>query len=239
MLKARIHLSRQQYEEAVRELLKVLSEAPSHVTAKMLLGQSYKALRQFDKATRCFGQVAEALPQSPHPHINLGDLALMRGLPEAAILCYESALKRAPNNPTAANNVASLLLDRAASAPAKDAAEARADIARAYELAGRVRRRFPGHAMAADTYGWACYMKGDHAQATEALAFAARRLPRNASVRHHHGMALYKTGVLDRARVELRAALDLSDTFAAAEQAKATLAEISRRLPATTPAPAP
>ncbi len=93
--------------------------------------------------------------------------------------------------------------------------------------------------MIADTYGWACYLKGDHGRAVEALTFAARRRPKDANVRYHRGMALYKTGALDRAKAELSAALSLSSTLAATEQAKATLAEIERRLRASTPTPGP
>ena len=216
VVKARVYLAKRRYEEAVRELTTALQAAPEHFAARMLLGQAYLAMDQLDQAKECFETVAQQYPKSPNPHLSLGSIQMRKGLPEAAVLHYEEALRRAPNRPLAINNVAALLLDLGT------------DLDRAYQLASDLRKRFPGFPAGSDTYGWACYKRGEYEKAVEALSYAAQRLPRWPEVRYHYGMALHKTGEVKMAEAELEAALKLSERFAGAAEAKATLAKMGK-----------
>ena len=217
IVKARVHLAKGQHDDAVRELRAALEAAPEDFAARMLLGQTYLAMEQLEQAKECYETVAKQYPKSPRPHMQLGSIQVSKGLPEAALLHYEEARRRAPDNPIAANNIAALLLDLGT------------DLDRAYRLASDLKKRFPGLAATSDTYGWACYKRGEYQKAIDALSYAARRMPRQAEVRYHYGMALHKTGKTKEAQAELATALNLSTKFNGAAEAKATLAKMGTR----------
>ena len=99
---------------------------------------------------------------------------------------------------------------------------------RAHQLTADLRRRFPESPIFADTYGLACYHRGEYQQAIETFAFAAKWRPRRADVRYHYGMALYKAGKIGKAKQELGAALELSQDFEGAAEAKEALAQMGR-----------
>jgi len=210
-VRARVYLAKRQHDDSVRELRMALESAPDHFAARMLLGQAYLAADQLEQAKECYETVAKLYPKSPRPHIQLGSIQVRKGLPEAALLHYEEARRRAPDSPVAANNIATLLLDLGT------------DLDRAYQLASDLKKRFPGFPAASDTYGWACYKRGEYQKAVDSLSYAARRMPRRPDVRYHYGMALYKAGEVKEAREELAAALKLSETFPGAAEAKAVL----------------
>ena len=216
VLLARCYQAKQQHEDAVRQLERVLRASPKHSRARLLLAKSYLNLKQHDKAKECYEQVAKDNPTSAMPHLGLAQVHAARGLPEAAVLCYEEALKRAPGDPVATNNLATTLL------------ELGRDLDRAHELAAEQRKRFPASPILADTYGWICYHRGEYQKAINALAFATERWPRVADTRYHHGMALYKAGKVEKARAELAAALELSQEFEGAAEARQVLAEMGK-----------
>ena len=216
-VKARVHLAKRQHDDAARELRMALEAAPEDFAARMLLGQTYLAMDQLDQAKESYETVAKQYPKSPRPHMSLGDIQVRKGLPEAAILHYEEARRRTPNSPLAANNIATLLLDLGT------------DLDRAYQLACDLKKRFPGFPAGSDTFGWACYKRGEYSKAVDALSFAARRMARRPEVRYHYGMALYQTGKTKEAQAELAAALKLSAHFTGAAEAKATLAKMGKR----------
>ena len=215
-VRARVYLAKRQHDDAVRELRMAVEAAPDRFAARMLLGRAYLATERLDEAKECYETVAKQYPESPTPHMQLGSIQVRKGLPEAAILHYEEARRRTPNSPVAANNIATLLLDLGT------------DLDRAYRLASDLRKRFPGFPAGSDTYGWACYKRGEYQKAVDALAFAARRMARRPEVRYHYGMALYKTGKMKEAREELEVSLKLSTKFPGAADAKATLAKMGR-----------
>ena len=216
IVKGRVHMAKRQHGHAVKVLARALETAPEHSTARLLLGDTFLAMSQLDQAKECFETVAQQYPKSPLPHMRLGLTQIRKGLPEAAIVHYEEARRRQPNSPIILNNIASLLLDLGT------------DPDRAYKLASDVRKRFPAFGMGADTYGWACYQRGEYQKAVESLLFASRRLPRSPGVRYHCGMAFYRTGELGKAKQELEAALKLAPSFPGAAEAKATLAKIGK-----------
>ena len=215
VVRGRLYRAKRQYDRAVAELKRALEAAPEHSAARLLLGDTYLTMNELDQAKECYQTVAEQYPKRPLPHMRLGLIQARKGLPEAAIVHYEEALRRAPDSPVARNNIASLLLDLGT------------DPDRAYKLASDVRKRFPTFGMGADTYGWACYKRGEYLKAVESLLFASRRLPRDPGVRYHHGMALYRVGELGKAKQELETALKLSPDFPGAAEARATLAKMA------------
>ena len=129
--------------------------------------------------------------------------------PKVALVCYEEALKLVPGDPVAANNLAMTLLALGR------------DLDRAHELAADLRKRFPQSPIFADTYGWACYHRGEYQKAVDALAFGVERWPRVAGMRYHYGMALYKAGKAEKAKEEL------ATDFDGAAEAKEALADMA------------
>ena len=216
VLLARGRLASQQHEDAVRELERALRTSPKHSRAQMLLARAYLRLGQYDKAKARYEKVAQENPASAMPYLGLAAVHLTRDLPEAAILCYAEARARAPGDPVATSDLATVLLSLGQ------------DLERAHQLAADVRKRFPESPIFADTYGWACYHRGEYQKAIEPLAFAATRRPRRADARYHYGIALYKAGEAEKAKEELTAALELSEDFSGAQEAKAVLAGMGK-----------
>ena len=214
MLLARCHAAKERHDLVVRELKALLAIDARHLDAQLLLGRTYQTLGQLDNARECFQTTAKHHPESPGPPLGLGDVQLRRGFPEVAMLCYEDARRLGPDSPVATSRLAVALLDHGG------------DTDRAYRLAEELKTRFPTDPIAWDTYGWACYRRGQYSEAVKSLSIAARKLPDQATVRYHYGAALHRAGEISRAKAELGAALKLSDEFPGADKAKKMLAEI-------------
>ena len=70
-----------------------------------------------------------------------------------------------------------------------------------------------------DTLGWVQYQQGDYAAAEQNILQAANTLPRQAELRYHLGLIYVAQGKMDAARSELNHAVQLSQGYAAAQQA--------------------
>jgi len=188
VLLARCYLAKKQHDDAVRELKRVLRTSPKHAAAQMLLAKCYLDLKQYDKAKERYEKVAEENPETATPYLGLARIHVVRGVPEAALLCYEEALKRSPGDLMATNSLVVRLL------------ELGRDLDRAHQLTTDLRKRFPESPIFADTHGWVCYHRGEYQKVIESLAFAAKRLPWLPELRYHYGRALYKAGKTGRRR---------------------------------------
>ena len=78
----------------------------------------------------------------------------------------------------------------------------------------------------ADTLGWVYYKKGLYDSAMAEFKASLAKAPENPTIAYHLGLAYYKKGEPERAKAELERALELSDKFDGAEEAKKVLAEI-------------
>lgn len=78
-----------------------------------------------------------------------------------------------------------------------------------------------------DTLGWVFYKKGLYDSAISEFKASLAKAPENAAVVYHLGLAYNKKGEADRAKTELKRALELSGTFDGADQARKVLAEIN------------
>lgn len=70
-----------------------------------------------------------------------------------------------------------------------------------------------------DTLGWVQYHQGDYAEAEQNLLQAANTLPRLAETRYHLGLVYVAEGNMQAAHSELNHAVQLSQGYAAAQQA--------------------
>jgi tetratricopeptide (TPR) repeat protein len=99
---------------------------------------------------------------------------------------------------------------------------------RAVQLAQVAEEKMPQDPQIADTLGWIYYKMNLFSRAVTSLEEAREKLGENPVVRYHLGMAYHKSGRPDAAAAELKKALDLSDSFDGAGEAKKTLKELGK-----------
>ena len=203
----------------------VLAEAPDLVPAHQAW---YTFLLAEGRAAEAAAALEAGLAAAP------GDgrlLFLQAGLREAegdlagALALYEELYARDTGSAVLANNLASLL-----TAVRGDAAS----LARAHAVARRLRGSDVPQFQ--DTWGWILHLRGEHAAALEALAPAAEALPGDARVQFHHAEAAFALARWEEAAAgyaRALAAADAGSPLPQAEAARARLAEIAARPPAS------
>ncbi len=187
-----------------------LVSKPHDQPLRYLQSQALIALNRLDEAEKVLrGMVADTA--APEPCLALGDLMMARGKHPEALKGYEEALKRAPDNNLAMNNVASVN------------AEYGFDLERSAALAARLYNRQPKNPTVADTLGWTLFLQGKTELALPLLQQGVTGMPENPVRRYHLGAALKKSGQQAAGNRELSTALQLSSTFFGAGKAKALL----------------
>jgi uncharacterized protein (TIGR02996 family) len=247
----RLHLANNQPAKA-RELAEhTLARNPDNVIARNLLGEMHLAGKEYDAARTEFTRVIAAAPQWSLAYRNLAltelaahndaaavtaleqgiakagqdfslvaDLAALyerRGEPDKAIAAYEALVAQHHGVIAAENNLAMLLVtyrkDQKSLARARDLSDPFATSQNAALL---------------DTHGWVLYRRGQYAESLAVLEKALQIAPDAQVVRYHLGMAQYKSGQNAAARANLQGALESKRVFAGADEARATLASISK-----------
>jgi tetratricopeptide (TPR) repeat protein len=112
----------------------------------------------------------------------------------------------------AANNLAYIL------------AEQDKNLNEALDFARTARQKLPHNPYVIDTMGWVFYKKGLYNSAIGELSESLVKIPQNPSVNYHIGMAYFKKGDPEQARTYLEKALNISNTFNGAQEAKQVLA---------------
>ena len=100
---------------------------------------------------------------------------------------------------------------------------------KAVRLAQVAEEQMPQDPSVADTLGWIYYKMNMFSRAVTYGEESRAKAGDNPEVRYHLGMAYFKSGKPEAAAAELKQALELSGTFAGAEEAKQTLGEIGKR----------
>ena len=126
-----------------------------------------------------------------------------------AKVAYEDLAKVAPDDSSALNNLASVLIQL------KDPG--------AIKVAEQAVAKNPNNANAIDTLGWALYGEGQTDRALQMLRDARLREPENPDIRYHLAVVLAKTGRVTEAREELESALKGARSFENAGDATALL----------------
>jgi putative PEP-CTERM system TPR-repeat lipoprotein len=139
----------------------------------------------------------------------LADAYARSGNFAAAKKAYEVLLKITPDDGSALNNLANVLLRL------KDPA--------AITVAEQAVAKFPGNANAIDTLGWVLFQGGQTDKALQLLRDARLRNPAHPEIRYHLATVLAQTGRKTEAREELEAALKDGQSFESAVEAAALL----------------
>jgi tetratricopeptide (TPR) repeat protein len=198
---------------AVEILEDVVHRHPGLLPAYYVLGGVYAARGELGAAKRNLERLVERDPSLIAPYVMLGMIEETEGNSAGAARRYQQALALDPRCAPAANNLG------------WHYAEREDDLDKALELAGRARAGLPDDPRVADTLGWILYRRGVYSAAVGPLREAATQMPENPEVRFHLGMAYLRNGEAEKARDELRSALDLG-AFPSAGEARRALAEI-------------
>jgi tetratricopeptide (TPR) repeat protein len=175
-----------------------------------------------EQALQVLADGLEALPDNAQLRLLLAQVQEQLGQFAAAMEQYQLVLDRDPRSVVAANNLAVLIADHDASPERLQHALALVEL-----LSTSINPLY------LDTVGWVHYRAGNLQQAVEVLERAvqsasgvvqlAGQLPQ---MRYHLGMAYFSTEQPDRARTELRSAVDDArpSGYTGLEEARATLA---------------
>lgn len=206
-----IALARQRAGEAMRLYQAAFDKAPSTALALRSFNAAFQAgeggrgvtvlegwLRRQPDALQARAALAEG-------YLRLGQLAQARG-------AYEALLTRDPQNATATNNLAQVLM--------------RLNDAGALPMAERAARLAPADANALDTLGWLQARSGALDVSLKTLREARLRAPESRDVRYHLAWVLHRTGRRDEARNELAAALSARGAFESQAEAEVLRREL-------------
>ena len=206
-------LARRGYAEANEEAETGLKVAPSDSNLLLLRATALRKLDRNDEAMMTLRTAAAANPQSPLPHLGMGDLFTLLGEYTAAAGSYEKVLDRDPENARAMNNLANLIVDHGY------------DLNRAAMLALLLFKQSPHDPVVLDTLGWVLFRQGKTVMALPLLRMATLQAPSSTKL-YHLGAALLATGDLKEGRSQLTKALELSPSFREASQARALLGSL-------------
>ncbi|MDY6824848.1 MAG: tetratricopeptide repeat protein [Thermodesulfobacteriota bacterium] len=194
---------------------KAIRLAPNSLKPYYALARLYLAEKNLDKAISQYQALLENNPEKAGPHMMLGVLYKMKDDFARSEKHYRKALAIDPEFANAANNLAYLLSEQ----------PDRLDEALTYALKAKSIEGDDPYIR--DTLGWVYYQMGLYEDALRELKACVKKIPDNATVNYHLGMVHYRLGEMEEARRYLETALDLSERFYEAVNARKILNRIS------------
>lgn len=158
-----------------------------------------------------------ANPNSSELRLLLATSLTETGAVDDAIKEYESLIKKQPGVTLAANNLASLLIDRKGDPQSLE---------RALTLSRDFERNAP-NPFFLDTLGWVHHKLGHRDEALRVMQLAIVKAPAHPVLNYHLGAAYAQSGRTNEAKTYLQKALSAGHTFAGSDDARALLAELN------------
>jgi len=191
----------------------------NNIDALIKLGQVQAAQGETDQAVATYQQAIKDHPRVPQFFILLGGLYESKEEWAKAEDEYRAALELKPNDPTASNNLANVML------------QGGGNVDMALSLAQTARRGMPDSPSVADTLGWVYYQKGVYGSAINLFQEALRlqeknKEPDNPNIHYHLGMAYLKTKRPVLAREQLERALKIDPNYQEAAAIKKLLGNL-------------
>ncbi|HYE14076.1 MAG TPA: tetratricopeptide repeat protein [Pyrinomonadaceae bacterium] len=189
-------------EAAMRRAVEI---DPDYIAAYSALGEIYFTAQPSDpdRAIAEYRKITERRDDYVDAYLKIGLIESGRKNLDAAEQYYRRVLSIRPDEPIAANNLASMYADHG-----------RGNADEAMRLAQDIVRRYPNNPGFADTLGWVYYRKGLHRDAVEqlqrAVSISSKMRGDNSLYRWHLGAALAAKGDKAAARRELQKALELA-----------------------------
>jgi tetratricopeptide (TPR) repeat protein len=226
-----------------------LARVPPTAATLMLAATTYAATRDMPKTEAVLRKAIEVDPSNLQAYGTLGQFYYAQGRLADGRTEFENLVKRDPNS-IAANTMLGIILERQghlADAQGRYekvlAVDSRAAVAannlawiyatrgekldEALQLAQTASMGLPDRAEVADTLAWVYQKKGLPTLAVPLLKQVVDRNPQNAQYRYHLGAALASSGNADDAKKELQRALQLSQDFPEAAEARRLLGTLN------------
>jgi len=204
------------YDEAIPAYQKAIQLDPKGLMSYMQLGNVYQMLGKPDDMIAVYQKALAVAPNSASVQGALGNAYLAKGDLKAAQQAFEKANNLEPHNALLQNNLAWVYAMQGQNL----------DVA--LSLAQQAKQTAPDLLQINDTLGWIQYKKGNYVIAVGLLNDVVQKMPQNPEYRYHLGMALSASGQKDRAKEELRKALQLTPPLGGddAKQAQDALAKL-------------
>ena len=182
----------------------------------MQLARVYELQGKSDDALAMYQKALTVAPNSTAVMGAIGNVYLAKNDLKAAQQSFEKANTLAPHDPMIQNNLAWVYAIQGQ------------NLDQALSLATQAKQTAPDLPAINDTLGWIQYKKGNYVIAVGLLSEVVQKLPQSAEYHYHLGMALNGAGQKDKAKEELRKALQLAPPLAHddAKQAQDTLAKL-------------
>jgi len=211
--------SKKDTKGAETALRKAVELDKNNSNALVKLGKVQIAEGAADQALATYQQSIKDNPREVTFYILSGELYEAKSQWDQAKTMYQQALNIQPDNPTASNNLAYLMLQQGGNV----------DVALA--MAQTARRGIPDSPNFADTLGWAYYQKGVYKSAISLFQESIRLNEKqggadDADVHYHLGLAYQKTNQPALARQQFERSLKIKPDSPDAASARKALAEL-------------
>jgi tetratricopeptide (TPR) repeat protein len=202
------------YDEAIGEYQKAIDLEPKGLLSYLQMARVYEMQGKTDNALATYQKALVISPDNPTILGAIGNAYLSKNDTKSAQQYFEKANTLAPHDPMIQNNLAWVY-----------ALEGQ-NLDVALSLATQAKQAAPDLISINDTLGWIQYKKGNYLIAVGLLSDVVQKIPQSAEYRYHLGMALNGAGQKDKAKDELKRALQLAPPLnqSDAKQAQDTLA---------------
>jgi tetratricopeptide (TPR) repeat protein len=211
VLAAKITLAAGERREAESLLRRAMARDPLDITSFALLAKLLREGNRLKAATEEFDAIAGREPRNVWARMMAALTVHTAGDMAGAERRYQEILKLEPRAALAANNLASLYLERGE------------QLAHATEVAALAVEHRPSEGEFLDTLGSTYYKREMYPAAIQHFLQAIAAAPGNAVFQYHLGLAYAKNSETERAGDAFRTAIRLNPKFAAARKALTTL----------------
>jgi tetratricopeptide (TPR) repeat protein len=195
---ALVQLSQKDLTGAITNSQKAMQLNPADQTAVKIYTQSMIASGNVGPAISKWQQWSAAHPKDPQALSILGMLEEATGDQAKAMEYYKTALSIQPEQATAANNLAYLMVEN----------NQNLDVA--LTLAQTARRGMPNSSDTSDTLAWVYFHKGAYESARTLLEDSLKTDPNNATIHYHLGMTYSRLNKKADAEMHLNKAISLA-----------------------------
>jgi len=218
--------------KAVQVANQYLTSNPNRGAAHFIYASALANSKKFDEAIPEYRKAIELEPKALLPYMQLASVYAMQGKSDDMIAVYQQALKVSPDNPAVLGALGNVYLGKGDLKTAQQIFEKANTLAprdpvlqnnlawvyalqgqnldQALSLAQQAKQAAPDMASINDTLGWIQYKKGNYIIAVGLLSDVVEKMPQSSEYRYHLGMALSAAGQKDKAKEELRKALQLA-----------------------------
>jgi Flp pilus assembly protein TadD len=189
---------------------------PASLPAAKGFTQAEVALGEIDAALATWQTWTNAHPSDANAIMLLGTLEDAKGDDPKAEADYKKALQLDPNNGSASNNLAYMMVEDGENM----------DVA--LSLAQTARRLLPDRPEPADTLAWVYYHKEDYRAARDLLEEALKTFPDDASINLHLGMTDAMLNDKSDAQVHLKKAISIAPNSKTGKVAADELAKLGQ-----------